>query len=77
MGTPEIMLESSNGVLWFDRFTDNSQVDGTAWYNPETGQGCMFTNLVSTIAEDANHTLWFVARERLYKLSLGSVSFSQ
>ena len=65
--TPYLMLESSDGLLWYQKDLDmNPNYEGTAWYNPETGEGCMFTNLVVNIVEDTKQQLWIVADENLY-----------
>jgi hypothetical protein len=68
---PNVIFESSDGILWFTKFTDYEiSVNGTAWYDPKTGEGCKFTNLSGTIIEDANQTLWFVADGKLYRYKL-------
>jgi hypothetical protein len=64
---PGLILESSDGILWYKKFLDDSRVDSTAWYNPETGEGCMFTNLAVNIIEDSEKKLWLVADGKLYK----------
>lgn len=66
--TPKPTLESSNGILWFSRFTQS--FNGTAWLNPVTGEGCWFTTEYSNIVEDHDHSLWLVADEKLYKNDL-------
>lgn len=63
-------FESSNGILWYFRYTEIPQRDGTAWYDPMTGEGCVFTNIPSKIVEDADHNLWLVADGKLYKYKL-------
>jgi hypothetical protein len=68
---PYLMLESSDGRLWYQKFLDmGPQSEGTAWYNPETGEGCMFTNLPVNIIEDSERQLWLVAGGNLYRYSL-------
>lgn len=68
---PALVFESSNGLLWFRNYTDNQLIgDGMAWYNSETGEGCMFTNIASHIVEDANKQLWMVADGNLYRYPL-------
>jgi hypothetical protein len=47
--------------------------EGTAWYDPEAGKGCLFTNLASYIVEDANKQLWMVADGKLYRYPLRGV----
>jgi hypothetical protein len=64
--TPNIMLESSDGRLWFK--SDN----GLAWLDPQKGEWCWFTTYPSNIVEDQQHNLWIVADNKLYKDSLDS-----
>lgn len=63
--TPNILLESSDGRLWFR--SDN----GLAWLNPEKGEWCWFTTYKSNIVEDSDHNLWMIADGKLYKNPLG------
>jgi len=67
---PGIMMESSNGFLWFYRSTDAMLVDGTAWYDPNTNTGCQFTTIPGNIIEDSENVLWMMANEKLYKYEL-------
>lgn len=64
---PALMLESSNGILWYRKFLDDTRANGTAWYDPQTGEGCMFTNMAVNIIEDSEQQLWLVADGKLYK----------
>jgi hypothetical protein len=66
--SPGIMMESSNGFLWFfkHRYTDH----GTAWYDPKTGESCWFTTFDGSIVEDNNHQIWFLGGRKIYKYSL-------
>lgn len=65
---PELILESSNGVLWFRRYLDTSGwAEGTAWYNPKTGEGCLFTNQAANVVEDKEEQLWLLVDGKLYK----------
>lgn len=66
--TPYIILESSNRILWLQKYSDVH--DGTAWLDPQTGEGCWFTNLLVSIVEDPDHNLWLVADGKLYKYAL-------
>jgi len=67
----KLFMESSDGRLWFQKWLDTNIIfEGMAWYDPQTGEGCMFTNQVSNIMEDANHNLWLVAAGKLFKYSL-------
>lgn len=69
--SPNIMLESSNGILWFKKYIDSGlRNEGTAWYDPETGEGCMFTNIPANIIEDSQQQLWMFADGKLYRYSL-------
>jgi hypothetical protein len=68
---PYLMLESSDGLLWYQKFLDmGPRYEGTAWYNPKTGEGCMFTNLAVNIIEDSERQLWLAADGKLYKYAL-------
>ena len=62
--TPQILMESSDGRLWFR--SDN----GMAWLDPQQGEWCWFTTEQSNIVEDQEHNLWMVADNYLYKLDL-------
>jgi hypothetical protein len=61
---PYIIMESSDGRLWFR--SDN----GMTWLDPEKGEWCWFTTEQSNIVEDQEHNLWMVADNKLYKLEL-------
>lgn len=63
--SPSIMLESSDGLLWFNTATDF--FTGTAWYDPQTKSGCMFTHVATNVIEDSERQLWFFAEGKLYK----------
>lgn len=68
---PRLVLESSDGFLWFQKYLGAGlRNEGTAWYNPKTGEGCMFTNFPANIVEDSQHQLWMFADSKLYKYSL-------
>lgn len=67
-GSPEIILESSNGYLWFKKPTAPN--NGTAWFDPVTGDSCWFTNVDAYVVEDADQNLWLVADGKLYKYAL-------
>lgn len=68
---PTLIFESSNGLLWYAEDHDMERLgEGTAWYDPETGEGCLFTNLASYIVEDAEKQLWMVADGKLYRYPL-------
>jgi hypothetical protein len=65
---PSLHYKTSDGRLWFRLWADSSySVHGTAWYHPDSGQGCMFTNLVANIAEDQHGNIWAAAEGMLYR----------
>lgn len=66
-GSPQVMLEDAFGILWFG--SDTEAKDGIAWYDLETGKGCMFANFYANIVEDSRQQLWMFADGNLYKLS--------
>jgi len=70
MMPPTLILESSDGILWYRKSTDDARADGTAWYDPRTGKGCMFTNMDANIVEDSEQRLWMVADGKLFKYQL-------
>jgi len=64
---PTVITETSDGVLWYANFIDDGRGnDGTAWYDPETGEGCVITSEVSNVVEDSQQRLWLVADKKLY-----------
>lgn len=68
---PVLMMESSDGRLWYSRYLDSSgRGEGTAWYDPNTGEGCMFTNVPTNIVEDSQQNLWMVVNDQLYRYPL-------
>jgi hypothetical protein len=68
---PTLIFESSNGILWYAKYLDMGRWgEGIAWYDPDTGTGCLFTNVASFIVEDAGRQLWMVARGKLYRYPL-------
>ncbi len=72
--SPEPVFESSDGKLWFSNFWDGGyNFQGTAWYNPETGEGCMFTNSASTLQEDSQQRIWMVTQGELYRARLSDL----
>jgi hypothetical protein len=62
---PSLLMESSDGKLWYNRYMDG-QGDGTAWYDPKTGEGCLFADYPSTLIEDSKQQLWMAAGGKLY-----------
>lgn len=68
---PRIILESSDGILWYLRYNDtNLKNEGIAWFNPETGEGQQITNMPSQIVEDDQKQLWMVIRGKLYRYTI-------
>ena len=59
-----IVLESSNGFLWFQ--SDN----GMTWLDPQKEKWCWFTTEKSNIVEDQQQNLWMIADGKLYKYPL-------
>ncbi len=68
--SPLPVLESSNGLLWFEKYLDDRRADGTAWLDPRTGNGCMFTNVAARVIEDSERRLWLAADDKLFEYSL-------
>lgn len=67
----EAFMESSNGYIWFWKYRviDN----GMAWYNPQAGEGCAFTNMVNpspVLIEDAYKNIWLSFNNKLFKYQL-------
>lgn len=61
---PYVLMESSDGRLWFR--SDN----GLVWADPLAGDWCWFTTEQSNIVEDEDHVLWLIADGKLYKYDL-------
>lgn len=67
---PDLMSQSSNGYLWFSNIVhDSLGQSGTAWLDPETGEGCWFTSYGGKVVEDSQGTYWIVVDGKLYKNS--------
>jgi hypothetical protein len=65
---PILIFESSDGLLWYTEYHDTELLgEGTAWVDPETGRGCLFTNIASYVVEDGKKQLWMVASGQLYR----------
>lgn len=62
---PQIIMESSNGNLWFGGENDR----GVAWMNLETGESCWFTTINTNVVEDVQNTIWINSDTDLYKYS--------
>ena len=63
-------MESYDGILWYNKSLDDVIISGMAWFNPNTREGCMFTNIVSNIIEDSDRQLWLAADGKLFKYQL-------
>lgn len=70
---PEITIESSDGRIWYTRRMQGAYPEGTAWYDPSTGEGCMFTTSPVNIVEDSSQILWLVSENMLYNYPLNQV----
>jgi hypothetical protein len=70
--TPHILLETTNGMLWFRKWSDGAGDEGMAWYDPRTMEGCWFTNEVvfDSLLEDSQQNLWMLLDGNLYKYAL-------
>jgi hypothetical protein len=70
--TPTLLLESTNGILWFSKWTDAPGNEGLAWYDPRIGEGCWFTTEVVfySFLEDSHQNLWLLLDGNLYKYAL-------
>jgi hypothetical protein len=53
---------TADNRLWY------SSERGTAWYQPETGEWCMFSSSRSTILKDSEGNLWMTYGDALYML---------
>ncbi len=68
---PKLLIESSNGFLWYSAYSgDALGVHGAAWYDPETGAGSWFTTEAGEIIEDSSNVLWMIANSRIYKFNV-------
>lgn len=67
--SPELMMQSADGKMWFRKYLDTAGwSEGTAWYDANTGNGCVITNVASNIVEDKIQGLWIVINGALYNL---------
>lgn len=68
---PKLLFQSSNGYLWYTNKTgDALGVDGSAWYDPISEQGCWFTTESGNIVEDGQKSLWMAIDKKIYKYVL-------
>ena len=68
---PDLIMQSSNGYLWYTNYSyDTLSVNGSAWYNPKTDNGCWFSSYGKKMAEDSNKTLWMVFNGKLFRFKL-------
>ncbi|MFO7681974.1 MAG: hypothetical protein R6X34_18170, partial [Chloroflexota bacterium] len=63
-GSPELLLKDSYDIYWFALYPDFGI--GMAWYDPVSGEGCMFTTHWSTMVEDLDRNLWMYSDGNLY-----------
>ncbi len=61
---PKIILESKNGLLWFDSSGGLTSLD------PKTGSWCRITTEKANIIEDSEDNLWLLAYGKLYSYLL-------
>jgi hypothetical protein len=70
-GQPTLLLQSSNGYLWYTNETGEALgVNGSAWYDPVSEQGCWFTTESGNIVEDDQKNLWLAIDKKIYKYAL-------
>jgi hypothetical protein len=61
---PQILLESSDQILWFVAQNGMFSLDS------QKGEWCWFSTFWSNIVEDSDHNLWTLADGKIYRLSL-------
>jgi hypothetical protein len=61
----DVVLGSSDGKVWFLH-----RNNGMISLDTNTGEWCWLTTYKSKMVEDANHNLWMIADNKLYKLPL-------
>ncbi len=64
--TPYIVLESSNNLLWLNKYPDA----GTAWYDRDSSIGCVISEESSDVVEDSQGNVWMLVGRSLYSLDL-------
>ena len=69
---PDPFLETSDGRIWFTINEVNINVlrSGMGWFDPNTNEGCWFTNVRTQVMEDFDHNVWLFTDGYLYKYSL-------
>jgi len=65
---PNPVADTSDGRIWFQ------SLRGTAWFQPETGEWCMFSSSQSNIVKDSDGNLWMVYDNALYMLPASETS---
>ncbi|MCU0498528.1 MAG: hypothetical protein MUF87_14350 [Anaerolineae bacterium] len=71
MVLPTLISETLDGRLWYTNvFDSNASFNGSAWYDPATRTGCMFTNYPISMVEDQDGGLWLVTDGNLYYASI-------
>jgi hypothetical protein len=66
---PVPILESRDGRIWFNvGYSDGApRLEGTAWYDPDAREGCMFTTSSAAVIEDPAGYVWTIFDNRLYR----------
>jgi hypothetical protein len=59
------IVSTPDGRVWFNVSTFFAF--GNLWYDPATGEGCIFTEIRTNIVEDEQGTLWMLADGTLYR----------
>ena len=67
--TPHVVFESSNNLLWFNKSPDA----GTAWYDRDSGIGCVVSNQSTHVVEDSQGNVWIFVGGSLYSLDLSVI----
>ncbi len=62
--SPRLMLKDSYDIYWFA--LGSEYASGTAWYDPVSGEGCMFTTYFPGMVEDLDRNLWMGSGGNLY-----------
>ena len=66
--TPSPQTITPDGRIWYQ------SLRGTAWFQPETGEWCMFSSSQSNIVKDSDGNLWMVYDNALYMLPASETS---
>jgi hypothetical protein len=66
--TPSPQTSTPDGRIWYQ------SLRGTAWFQPKTGEWCMFSSSQSNIVKDSDGNLWMVYDNALYMLPASETS---